>query len=586
MIALTLTSFGALAEEPSRLASFELERLDLNPGAAGSLVLGTGELMPAGDFRLSAVGHYQHNPFVLSEGGQVKAIVGSRTTLHMAAAYAPFSWLELGAQVPVVAFQQGADLSEVGITRPASSGLGTPMAHARVGLLSQFRGAWGDVAVEMGLGAPLGGELGFTRDEGLRYAPRLMMGRRFGWFRLALDTRMLVRPAIQAYAERDLFRDEIGNELHVGLGLAMVGKRLRWELDVRGVVPLVDQPGSAELLVGPRYLMNPSLELFALAGVGGGSGPGTPLFRLLVGVAFGKVIPPRLAGESAVNCSPELAHLPEECPELDEDGDGVLNGVDACIEEEGTPDRQGCPVRDTDGDGIEDKLDACPDERGLAAWQGCPMPDQDKDGIEDERDVCPQEPGPELSRGCPLKDRDKDEIEDDVDQCPDLAGPRERQGCPESDLDRDNIPNVTDTCAKEPGTPENYGCPAHEVPNVILTRKQIELARKIYFYEGHHRIEESSYSYLNWVAKVILEHPELQLVVVGGHLDDRMSAAEALRLTQARADEVRQYLIQKGVAPERLMAKGYGLERPIDSNATSMGRENNRRIEFTIVTSQ
>jgi outer membrane protein OmpA-like peptidoglycan-associated protein len=583
-IALMLVSSVAFAQEPSRLASFELERMDLNPGAAGSVLLGTGELLPAGDYRFSAVGHYQHNPLVFSRGKDVLPIVGSRATMHLAAAYSPFSWLELGVQLPVVALQTGADLSSENIAQPASFGLGTPLASARAGLLSQLNGDWGDLALEMGVGAPVGSAPGLARDAGPRYVPRVMVGRRFGWFRVALDSRVVVRPALASYTDRDFARGPIGSEAQLGLAVAMVGKRMRWEFDVRSTIPLVDQPGSVELMLGPRYLVNPSLELFAMAGVGGGSAPGTPLFRVLIGTSFGKVIPPRLPDESAVNCSTELDHSVDECPELDEDEDGVPNGVDQCDDEAGPLERQGCPRKDSDSDGLEDKLDACPEVLGVAAWQGCPMPDQDKDGIEDGRDVCPAEPGPELSRGCPLKDRDKDEIEDDVDECPDQAGPAEREGCPESDLDKDNIPNVLDTCAKEPGPLDNRGCPAHEVPRVTLTRNQIELTEKIFFVPGQSRVRAESFEVLNWVAKVINEHPDLQLIVVGAHVDDRVPDAQ--RLTQARAEAVRQYLIERGVAPNRLQAKGYGSERPIASNATSIGREANRRIEFTIVTLQ
>jgi len=254
----------------------------------------------------------------------------------------------------------------------------------------------------------------------------------------------------------------------------------------------------------------------------------------------------------------------------DTDGDGTVDALDA----------------DSDNDGIEDKLDACPEVLGVAAWQGCPMPDQDKDGIEDERDVCPSEPGPEKSRGCPLKDRDQDEVEDDVDQCPDSAGPVERQGCPESDLDKDNIPNVVDTCAKDAGPDSNHGCPAHEVPRVKLTRTRIELTEKILFEPGQARINPASFEVLQWVAKVLLEHPDLPLIIVGAHTDDRGNALDNLRLSQGRAEAVRQFLIEKDVAPQRLGAKGYGQERPIASNSTSIGRESNRRIEFTIVISQ
>jgi OOP family OmpA-OmpF porin len=175
-VALMLASSITLAQPSSRLKSFELERMDLNPGAAGSLLLGTGELLPAGDFRFSSVAHYQHNPFVFSRGGKAIPIVGSRATLDLAAAYAPFSWLEMGVQLPVVMLQTGADLSEEGIARPASFGLSTPMASARVGLVSQQAGSWGDLSLEMGVGAPVGSAPGFARDGGLRYAPRVMIG--------------------------------------------------------------------------------------------------------------------------------------------------------------------------------------------------------------------------------------------------------------------------------------------------------------------------------------------------------------------------------------------------------------------------
>jgi OOP family OmpA-OmpF porin len=580
-----LASSVSLAQTPSRLAGFELERMDLNPGAAGSLLLGTGELLPAGDFRFSSVAHYQHNPFVFSRAGTAIPIVGSRATLHLAAAYSPFSRLEIGVQVPVVMLQTGTDLSEEGIARPASFGLSTPMASARVGLVSQQAGSWGDLAIEMDVGAPMGSAAGFARDAGLRYAPRVMIGRRFGWFRAALDARLMHRPGLVPYKERDLEQDAIGNEAQAGLALAIVGRRTRWELDVRGTVPLVAQPSSVELLLGPRYLVNPSMEVFALAGLGSGSAPGTPLFRVLLGMAFGRVVPPRLPDESSVTCAPELEHTADECPDMDEDGDGVPNGLDQCDEEPGTLERQGCPRTDSDNDGIEDKLDACPSEKGVAAYQGCPMPDQDHDGVEDGIDVCPSEPGPP-PRGCPLKDRDKDGVEDDVDQCPDLAGPPERQGCPESDQDRDSIPNVEDTCAKEPGPLDNHGCPMHTAPLVWLTRDQIKLTDKVYFLSGQSRLEERSFPQLDWVAKVIIEHPELPLVVVGGHTDDRGNALDNMRMSQARADAVRKYLIDHGVAAERLEAQGYGQTRPIDDNSTAIGRENNRRIEFTIVARQ
>lgn len=584
-----LVSTVAMAQEPSKLGSFELERLELNPGGAGSLLLGTGELLPEGDFRLSTVTHYQHNPLMLSRGGEALPIVGNRMMVHLAAAYAPLSWLELGVQLPGVVFQRGADLSAKGIGRPHSSGLATPVISARLGVLSQSEGSWGDLALEMGVGAPLGSAPAFARDAGPRYAPRLMVGRRFGVFRLALDTRLLLRTSLAAYADRELAYDEIGSEAQIGFAAATVGRRLRWELDMRGVIPLTQQRKSAELLLGPRYLMNPSMELFALTGVGVGSAPGTPLFRVLLGAAFGTVVPPRLSNESGVNCAPDLPHTAEECPWMDEDEDGVLNEVDQCVEESGTLERQGCPRKDADGDGIEDLLDACPNELGEAAWRGCPMPDADGDSVDDARDFCPDKPGTEEGRGCPVKDLDGDEIEDDADQCPTQAGPRELEGCPPPDRDQDGVPNEVDTCANEAGTAENKGCPGHEVPLVSLSREKIEpvdKVLKVLFVPGQARVLENSFPLLNWVAKVMVEHPDIPLVVVGVHTDDRGSPLDDKQRSQARAESVRLYLIGRGVAAERLEARGYGQERPIESNATSIGRERNRRVEFNIIWSR
>jgi outer membrane protein OmpA-like peptidoglycan-associated protein len=349
------------------------------------------------------------------------------------------------------------------------------------------------------------------------------------------------------------------------------------------MVPLTNQPGAAEILPGMRYLLNPSFEMFALAGVGVGSAPGTPLFRMMVGGAFGGVTPRRGPGESSVNCEPGLPHTLEECPDMDEDHDGVRNSVDRCPSEPGDIARSGCSAKDTDADGIEDSLDGCPLEPGPAARQGCPVQDQDKDDVPDDSDSCPTAPGPAENRGCPVRDSDKDGIDNDKDACPNEAGPVERDGCPESDTDKDGVPNRADSCANEPGTQENMGCPAHVQPLVEIRRDHLVLQGKVFFDASGARIQARSFELLDWVARVINEHPEMPLVVVGGHTDDRGFPDANRRLSQSRAEAVRQYLIQKKVAPERMQSQGYGQDRPVDSNATSIGRENNRRVEFVIV---
>lgn len=87
---------------------------------------------------------------------------------------------------------------------------------------------------------------------------------------------------------------------------------------------------------------------------------------------------------------------------------------------------------------------------------------------------------------------------------------------------------------------------------------------------------------LDAVAAYLRAHPTLT-IEVGAHTDDRGSAAYNLRVTQGLADQVRQELIARGVAPTRVRAVGYGESRPIADNLTESGRSANRRIELVVV---
>ncbi len=78
-------------------------------------------------------------------------------------------------------------------------------------------------------------------------------------------------------------------------------------------------------------------------------------------------------------------------------------------------------------------------------------------------------------------------------------------------------------------------------------------------------------------------HGNLQRILIEGHTDNTGPMAVNMRLSQARAETVRKYLISKKVKASKLTAKGFGPTRPIDSNETVAGRDRNRRVEFTIL---
>jgi outer membrane protein OmpA-like peptidoglycan-associated protein len=126
--------------------------------------------------------------------------------------------------------------------------------------------------------------------------------------------------------------------------------------------------------------------------------------------------------------------------------------------------------------------------------------------------------------------------------------------------------------------------PPPKKPLVILERaqKKIEIKEQIFFEFGKARILPVSYPLLDEIARVMIENPDL-VVEVQGHTDNKGSYNFNMKLSQDRANAVREYLIKKGVEPERLKAVGYGPTKPIADNSTEEGRAKNRRVEFVII---
>ena len=96
-------------------------------------------------------------------------------------------------------------------------------------------------------------------------------------------------------------------------------------------------------------------------------------------------------------------------------------------------------------------------------------------------------------------------------------------------------------------------------------------------------IEKRSFKLLDNVVAVLKTHPDVAHVLVEGHTDSKGNPKRNLELSDRRAKSVMKYLLDKGIAPERLTAKGYGQTKPIEDNKTAAGREKNRRVVFTIV---
>ena len=216
---------------------------------------------------------------------------------------------------------------------------------------------------------------------------------------------------------------------------------------------------------------------------------------------------------------------------------------------------------DRDGDGIPDEVDQCPDvpedKDGFEDQDGCPDYDNDKDGIYDAQDQCPNEP----------EDRD---------------GYQDLDGCPDPDNDKDGIPDAVDKCPNQPETYNGYkdddGCP-DEKPVEI---KQTMILTGVNFKTASAELLEESYSVLETVFNSLEAFPNVR-VEIGGHTDNQGGDSYNLALSNDRAKSVMNYLVMRGISPDRIVAKGYGKTRPVATNDTPEGRAKNRRVEVVPV---
>jgi len=261
------------------------------------------------------------------------------------------------------------------------------------------------------------------------------------------------------------------------------------------------------------------------------------------------------------------------CP--DSDGDSIIDQNDQCPFNAGSIKMAGCP--DQDDDGIADKDDNCPTVAGTVENRGCPFIDSDGDGIKDEMDNCPGIKGPIDNNGCPWQDTDNDSIPDKDDDCPSIPGPAIFRGCP--DTDGDGISDKYDLCPTLPGIAQNNGCPEikkeeQEVLNRAFSNLEFETGKSV--------IRKSSLSSLNELVAVMQKRPEFKLLLAG-HTDNVGKPESNLALSKNRTLAVKNYLVKQGIEPNRIKTEWYGQTKPIADNATPEGRQQNRRVEMSII---
>lgn len=552
-VALVLVSAGASAQTVAK--GFNLS--PYNPSERGSDWFAADSLDLRGKGRLAvgAIGDLSLKPLTFrNDGTEVGSPVKSVVVVHVGASVVAADRLRLAINVPAMVAANGENTAFSGtqvLPGIKKNTVSDVRGSADVRLFGTYAesltGAFG-VSVfvptnkDKGLAA-------YASDGSVRVVPRLSLAKSVpSGVELAFSAGVQVSKKPDAeYANRPggssvIFAAAVGKRFaHDKL---LLGPEL---YGVTGTAKLFQRESSPiEAILSARYQATDTVRVGAGAGTGLTTGFGASALRALATLEItGKV--------TVMN---------------DKDGDGIADDVDACPEEKGVksedPKKHGCPVGDRDKDGVADDVDACPDEPGKAnadpTKNGCPAvsapKDRDKDGVLDADDACPDEPGKASAdpkkNGCPPRDGDKDGILDDEDACPEQPGP------------------------KDPD-PKKNGC-----PSVRVEGGQIKILDQVKFKTGSSVILAESDAILTAVTKVFKEHDEIKKVRVEGHTDSKGVASANKALSQARAASVVKWLVSHGIDAKRLYPKGFGQEKPIDSNDTETGRQNNRRVEFHI----
>ena len=576
---------SASTSNPARAQGFALDRFE--PSERGSEWFYNDTLDLRGHARpaIGLVGDYGYKPLVVynADGSERGAIVRHQLFAHLGGSLVLWDRVRLGLNLPFALYQTGDSPSTAGVSAASP---GSAVGDLRLSADLRLFGEAGDVitgAVGFALYMPTGSRDNFTSDHTFRFAPRAAIA---GDVPLADDVAFAYGARL-AFDYRDLTdtfagtTNPLGSEFLIGAsaGVHLLEKKLLIGPEIFGST--VTSSGSffekrttpLEWLIGGHYAVS---DWRFGAGIGSGltRGFGAPAVRALLSAEWAPAI------------------------ETDQDHDTILDAEDACPTVPGVrtndPKTNGCPPppppADRDHDGIADPVDACPDTPGVAnddpKKNGCP-PDRDNDGIMDSLDACPDTPGvandDPKKNGCP-PDRDGDGIVDNVDACPDTPGVADpdpkKNGCP-PDRDGDGIPDNVDACPDAPGPanpdPKKNGCPLARIES-----GEVKITEHVLFKTDSATLLPESDAVLIAVATVLKDHPELTKIRVEGHTDNRGQAQYNKELSARRAASVVRWLTGHGIDKGRLVSKGFGMDKPIDTNNTDEGRLNNRRVEFHI----
>ncbi|MCO4764382.1 MAG: OmpA family protein [Myxococcales bacterium] len=537
-----------------------------------------GHLRPSAGLFL----HYDHRPLVF-----VHALTGEpaydelsyQVSAQLTCAIGLWDRFEFGLAMPLT-FAQGTgdDALKFGMSPEISGGAGDLRVQMKAVL-------WRSGGMRLGFVAPLllptGDDAAYLGDGGIGFEPAIVASFQRKSWAVAANIRYRLRPSERfspaLSTQQITVDDEVG--LSVGARFSVVPDTVDLIADGYALVNTSNEANTdraGEVLAGARMYFGGGWTASVAAGPGVGVGMGVPVMRAVAHIGWRSIVPKPI--------NPDL------------DGDGIPNERDVCphVAENFNG------VRDTDG---------CPEDEWVLRWarkranqvrprpKSAPLPKAPTEVAYDPtagwRVTDPTKPPTTADKGDALPpllspgDDDGDGLVRADDVCPDVPedkdGFEDGDGCPDPDNDGDNIPDDKDKCPNAAETKNGFkdddGCP--ELVPVDLARL-IGAIRGIHFETSSDKLRKRSNRSLKRLLKVLKRYPIVR-VGLSGHTDADGDRKYNVDLSRRRAAAVRAWLIERGIAAARIVAEGYGPDRPVAKNDTAAHKAENRRVEFALL---
>ncbi|MFL5353509.1 OmpA family protein [Archangium sp.] len=520
--------------------SFLVERFQPQPGRDDLLGVQSANVPEHLSASVRLFADYANQPLRLvsaEDSSYQRLLVGGQTYLTLAGSLALFDRFEIGAALPVMAYQS---TSPAGMVDPQlQAGLPTTApSDLRLSLKTALvRAEDFGLALSLPVSLPTAPKDSYLGGGSVTFNPTLV-----GEWRGPRGSALMANAGVFFGRPQQFLNLNLGTAVTYGIG-GKVDLVPRWKLSLlstlAGEVGLnkVSVPTSPlELMLALRWGFVRNLEMTLGGGPGLTNGFGTPRYRMLAALSYAPSASPRPVAQPAPAPAPIVAAPPPPPPPpalVAHDDEGrVMAGQSLTLD----------ILRNDEGLSGETLRVA---ELGVTSAGGI---------VETTPEGALRYTAKEGFSG-----RDTFTYR--------VTGSGERSA----------TANVVVTVDAPPPAP------APAPAKVVVEKGKLRTLEKVFFATAKDNVLPQSQSILDQVADVLTSNPDIKKLRIEAHTDGAGKPAYNKDLSQRRAQWVRVYLIQKGIVAERLDSAGFGMEKPIDTNDTAEGRANNRRVEFVVV---